>query len=97
MFFLISMMLDVEFVCIFEKTSKQSFSELEFKEAVFADVELQGGGNLLVGLVYRSPNASEQINDKLRLLFQEIGQSSFQVLIFGDFNYPETDWKKNLV
>ena len=62
-----------------------------FKEAVFAAVDFQEGGKLLVGLFfYRSPNADNSVNDGLCALFQEVGRSTFQdVLLIGDFNFPD--------
>ena len=47
-----------------------------------------------VGLFYRSPSSNESVNEKLCTTFREIGSCNFKdVLIFGDFNFPEIDWK----
>jgi endonuclease/exonuclease/phosphatase family metal-dependent hydrolase len=46
-----------------------------------------------VGVVYRSPNASEQCSQQLNEAIHEMVSSSFShVLIVGDFNYPAINW-----
>ena len=66
----------------------------EYKDAVFAQIHPDGGDELLVGLFYCSPSSNESVNEKLCTTFREIGSCNFKdVLIFGDFNFPEIDWK----
>ena len=53
-----------------------------------------GQMNLLIGTIYTSPNSDESNNNKLNLLLDEINKSNFKnVLIMGDFNFKDIDWK----
>ena len=53
------------------------------------------GEKLLVGVVYRSPNSSDNNNDSLLKLFEDVADSS-HILIMGDFNYKDIDWVSNM-
>ena len=44
-------------------------------------------------LVYRSPNSSNENNDKLNDLLKQTEKNSF---IIGDFNYPHIDWNLHI-
>ena len=65
-----------------------------FTNYVWCEVQVGGAGfkrsQLLIGVVYRSPN-STSANDQL--LFNIInGVSSQDTIIMGDFNYPDISW-----
>ena len=46
---------------------------------------------IYIGLCYKSPKASPL---EIDLMFQQIKRfSSFQVVILGDFNYSDINWK----
>ena len=51
-------------------------------------------GKLVIGVCYRSPNlgiVGQGNSSKLRAVLQEVADKD--VLIMGDFNYPNIDWK----
>ena len=55
---------------------------------------------LVIGVCYRSPNLGivRQGNSscsKLRAVLQEVADKD--VLIMGDFNYPDVDWKTGTI
>ncbi len=57
---------------------------------------LKGSDFLLVGCVhvYRNGGRSDQNNDKLLYLMSTaVGKKHSHLLIAGDFNYPDIDWK----
>ena len=55
--------------------------------------------DLLVGVVYRSPNSDETNNEKLMELLSQIRDKVqiSNVLIMGDFNLPEIDFSNYMV
>jgi len=78
---------------------KDTISSFEHKistncdACVWCEVGLEGGDELVVGVVYRSPSSSDVQNEQLPNMLREVanGKSS-HVMIMGDFNYPEIDW-----
>ena len=49
---------------------------------------------LIVGCIYRSPNSNEENDDRLYKLMNKANESgATHILIVGDFNYPELNWK----
>ena len=46
-----------------------------------------------IGVVYRSPNSSDENNERLISLINEMCETNDQVIITGDFNYPSIDWE----
>ena len=64
-----------------------------FSQMIVIEVESPTCEAVVVGVVYRSPNSTEEENAKLNIelteLFKDEGQS---VLLLGDFNFPEIDW-----
>ena len=71
--------------------------EVGIKDSVWGTIELYY--KLLNGVVYRSPNSSICINDNINTVLQRAYQlSNFtQLLLMGDFNYPEIDWSSSTV
>ena len=48
---------------------------------------------LVIGVIYRSPNATDEQNRKLISMIGEITRMQHtELLIIGDFNYPGIDW-----
>ena len=48
---------------------------------------------LTIGVIYRSPNSTQQQNEKLEKMIEEVvSNNSSHLLIMGDFNFPEIDW-----
>lgn len=59
-------------------------------EAVWSNIQIDKGNVLTVGVCYKSPNVEEC---ELEQLFCSIKHASRnQVLVMGDFNYPDIDW-----
>ena len=59
-------------------------------ESVWCNLHIDNGNILIVGVCYRSPTIEDHELDQL---FGSIKQASRnQILIMGDFNYPDTDW-----
>ena len=48
------------------------------------------GKKTVIGVVYRSPNSTKTNNEKLYKCIQEL--SNRNLVIIGDFNYPNIDW-----
>ena len=63
----------------------------DFKESVWCEIPLKSKDRLVIGCIYRSPNSTQDNNDKLNKVLRDLYRS--HVLIVGDFNYPELDWK----
>lgn len=64
-------------------------------ESVWCELGLDGNNKLLIGTCYRSPNSTKENNDNLNQLFKNMALKSNRkhILIVGDFNYPEINWK----
>ena len=64
---------------------------------MWAEIKLQHTDRLKIGVIYRSPNSSEENNQKLRKLLLDVSESKpSHLLIMGDFNHPEIDWKEDV-
>ena len=70
----------------------------DFEENVWVTIELGQNTKLLVGGIYRSPNSTAINNDKLLKLLKHLEHlRNFNIIIMGDFNYKEVNWKQNTV
>jgi len=61
---------------------------IDFQDNVWCQI-----GDLIVGVCYRSGNLAivgDDNNDKLLQMLREV--SGKNVIVMGDFNYPEIDW-----
>ncbi|XP_076053668.1 uncharacterized protein LOC143032672 [Oratosquilla oratoria] len=69
-----------------------------YGEAVWCEVLLQGN-RILIGVVYRPPASNRESNDLLNDMIRLSGNynSSYQVLICGDFNFSGIEWERNEV
>ncbi|KAK7093942.1 hypothetical protein V1264_007621 [Littorina saxatilis] len=75
------------------KPSPVDTIDSDFEEHILAECKRDNLPSLLVGLVYRSPNSSKDNNEKLNSLLVKAAQlKHYELLIMGDFNYPEIDW-----
>ena len=50
----------------------------------------EGGNSLYVGVFYRPPSAAVEETQEINRLIQRVADKN--VLLIGDFNYPEIDW-----
>ena len=68
---------------------REEIFEQNFPESIWCNISYSGV-NTLVGVCYRAPN-SVQVNDEaLYSLIDRVGKE--EVVIMGDFNFPELDW-----
>ena len=59
----------------------------EFEESVWAEVRLRDRDKLLLGSIYRSPDADEENNNKLLEMLEAVQQlKPTHLLLVGDFN-----------
>ena len=81
-------------MCLLVKSElKPSVSQAQtnFKEAIFVDCKIEGGKQLTVGLIYRSPNSALE-NNNLNELIQAIPKMAQNLLLLGNFNFTQIDW-----
>ena len=63
------------------------------KEACWCIVGLNKTEKLLIGLVYRSPNSTEENNVLLNNMMSSLNDENFgRIVVMGDFNYRDIDW-----
>ena len=66
------------------------------QESVWCSINLTGSDKLLIGCVYRSPKSNAKNNQELLDLFLKVRDlNTSHVLIMGDFNLREINWKMN--
>jgi Endonuclease-reverse transcriptase len=66
---------------------------LECRDTVWCEIKLENNDELMIGVIYRSPNATDQRNtDIINTIREIVNKSSSHVMIMGDFNYPGIDW-----
>ena len=65
-------------------------NSIDYTNSVWIEVVNNDGKKTVIGVVYRSPNSAETNNEKLNKCLQEL--SNRNLVIMGDFNYPNIDW-----
>ena len=61
--------------------------------SIWGEIPLKNKDKLIVGVVYRSPNSSDEDNGHIMDMIGEVSaMNSSHLLILGDFNLPEIDW-----
>ena len=57
-------------------------------------VDLSNGSSklLTIGAVYRSPNATREHSQLLNKLIDDLQFTKKNIIIIGDWNYPEINW-----
>ena len=66
-----------------------------FEEAIFVEIKINKSQTLLCACMYRRGESSEENNSVLLKALHEICNSSYShVLIMGDLNFPDIDWKR---
>ena len=74
-----------------EVTPLESYNQL-FSPAIF--LKITSSNNLLhLAVVYRSPNNSVQDDLKINHQINQAAKHLKNLVIYGDFNHPEIDWK----
>lgn len=83
-------------VCIYIRdTLNPNESEIrpDFEESVWVEIKEKATEKTLIGCVYRSPNGSDENNNKLNSFISEIGnKKQTNLILIGDFNYPKIKW-----
>ena len=71
--------------------------EAVFQPSVFCKIFLSGAEEIVVGVIYRSPNCTQGENDDvLKLIETAVCKAvDSRLVMMGDFNYPEIDWQKD--
>ena len=65
-----------------------------FKESVFIKCQLDRGENAVFGLLYRSPNSTDEDNKQLNTTLQTASEiPTNHLIIMGDLNCPDIDWE----
>jgi ribonuclease P/MRP protein subunit RPP40 len=75
----------------FSVTARDDLNEANFPESIWCNIEI-GGEKTLVGVCYRPPSKNKICDEAMYKLITRASRE--QVLIMGDFNFPELDWAK---
>ena len=71
----------------------QVLIQSDFEESVWCKTDLQNRDCLIVGCVYRSPNANRENLNNLKEIFQIIKDAKYShKRVIGDFNLRDIDW-----
>ena len=69
------------------------FDDSGVTDSVWIEVKLVGNDKILIGCMYRSPNASTVYSNAVNKILVKVTQLNYShVLIMGDFNHREIDW-----
>ena len=72
------------------------FDSVAFDCSVWITVLLSDNKKLLLGTVYRSPNSSDENNERMLSILRTASSAKFDyLLICGDFNLPKIKWDEN--
>ncbi len=63
------------------------------QENLFVEIELLDNDRLLVGLIYRSPSTAAENYTIHTLIIEACSKNYTHILLMGDFNLPNIDWK----
>ena len=87
-------------VCFFIKNNiefkRLRVLEHTFSPSIFCQFKSPNKEHFVLGVIYRSPNCNtkenEEVNELINLVSEKHPVSKENVIILGDFNYPEIDW-----
>ncbi|XP_072014972.1 uncharacterized protein [Amphiura filiformis] len=81
-----------------QATACQPLNDSKFETSVWCEIKVNNKDSLLVGVCYRSPNSSEDNNELFLTQLKMIEEVKYShILLFGDFNFPEINWKDGQV
>ncbi len=67
----------------------------EYEESVWCEIKLRGSDKLLVGSVYKSPSSNADNTKKLNEMLNQVADKKpSHLLVMGDMNFPELNWKE---
>ena len=77
-----------------EKNNEFSIIEnnIAFIEHIIIKIKMVNKIDLLLCVIYRSPNSSDENNKLMFDIFDYLYNSSGNVMFVGDFNLPGIDW-----
>jgi hypothetical protein len=79
-----------------QATKNETMTSLVGMDTSWCDIKLDNNDNLLIGCIYNSPNATPAHKELINKAVLEASRSkASHVLLIGDFNYPEIDWKQH--
>ena len=74
--------------------AKEVEMKSDYEESIFIQINLNRRDKLLVGCLYRSESGTKDNNSNLRKLIREATAMSYSyILLMGDFNYLDINWK----
>ena len=65
------------------------------KEYSCCKIVLKDNTILYIICLYRSPNSTIDKNDLLNQAFEDVSKLKGELLLLGDFNYPNINWEKS--
>lgn len=73
-----------------------NLENIAFDCSTWSLIKLEGNKRLLIGVVYRSPNSSDENNTMLmNTLRIAVNMGCEHLMVCGDFNLPRIDWRAN--
>ena len=76
--------------------AKRVYLDSHFEEAICVKIDLRNNDKLHIVLIYRSPSSQDVNNTYLNNLLEEVCQKgTSHVLLLGDFNFGNIDWKSS--
>ena len=79
---------------VFQLTELESI----FNPCVLCRLVLPSKESFVVGVIYRSPNSTPDLNNKVNSLIDVLSTTyeNSNILLMGDFNHPGIDWSKEI-
>ena len=85
-------------VCIIYKDTLQvtELNEINkmFQPSLFIEIKTKDKA-INLGIIYRSPNSTDEEDDKVRAQLKCASQGLSNLIVAGDFNHPEIDWENS--
>ena len=83
-------------VCIYVHTSLSAITSSAIPQNImdtkFVDLSNGSSKPFTIGAVYRSPNATREHSQLLNKLIDDLQFTKKNIIIVGDWNYPEINW-----
>ena len=69
-----------------------------FSPSTICKISIDKSSDIILGVIYRSPSSTEEDSQKLNNLIDQISEKYCKknIVLVGDFNYKEIDWKKDM-
>ena len=65
-----------------------------FQPSLFIEIKTKDKA-INLGIIYRSPNSTDEEDDKVRAQLKCASQGLSNLIVAGDFNHPEIDWENS--